>query len=302
MSKVIDLTNQVFGKLTVIKRVENSKDRKAQWLCKCSCGNERIVLGKNLRNNSITACKSCSYKNINYIDLMGQTFGRLTVIQQTDQRQGSSIIWQCKCECGNICYKSSKDLRSGHCKSCGCLQRESRATPHKNLIGQRFGFLTVIALTEKSNYEGRLWECQCDCGNKKLVSTYSLTANRVRSCGCINSLMNSKIETIFRNLNIKYEKEKIFHDCIDILPLRFDFYLPEYNLCIEYDGEQHFKEIKYWNGKNGLKNRQQKDSIKNDYCKINKINLIRLNYLDKEKINEQYIYNLLSYYKKVEID
>ena len=302
MSKVIDLTNQVFGKLTVIERVENSKDGKAQWLCKCSCGNERIVLGRYLRNNSITACKSCSCKNINYINLVGQTFGRLTVIQQTDQRQGSSVIWQCKCKCGNICYKSSKDLRSGHCKSCGCLQRESRATPHKNLIGQRFGFLTVIALTEKSNYEGRLWECQCDCGNKKLVSTYSLTAGRVRSCGCINSLMNSKIETIFRNLNIKYEKEKIFNDCIDVLPLRFDFYLPEYNLCIEYDGEQHFKEVTYWNGKNGLKNRQQKDSIKNDYCKINKINLIRLNYLDKEKINEQYIHNLLSYYKKVEID
>lgn len=56
MGKVIDETGKRYGKLTVIKRVENSKDRKARWLCKCDCGNLTVTTGKFLRNGS---CKSC---------------------------------------------------------------------------------------------------------------------------------------------------------------------------------------------------------------------------------------------------
>jgi len=57
MSKVIDLTNKQFGRLKVIKRVENDKDGNTQWLCQCNCdGKEIIVLGSSLRKGNTKSC------------------------------------------------------------------------------------------------------------------------------------------------------------------------------------------------------------------------------------------------------
>lgn len=293
MSRLIDLTGQQFEKLIVIERAKNDNSGKAQWLCQCECGNTRVVSGRYLRIGKIKACNDCSKKLNNFLDLTNQKFGRLTVLEPTDKRAGSSVIWKCQCECGNICYKSSHSLRQNKAKSCGCLQKESRHQPWKDLTGQQFGRLTVIEKTNESNYEGVLWKCKCECGNEKIVSGYSLTHERVQSCGCLNSIMNSKIQQILIELNIDFETEKIFKNCKDNKTLRFDFYLPKYNLCIEYDGEQHFKPVKYWGGEEGLQNRQNKDQIKTNFCLENNINLIRINYVDKEKINKDYILNII---------
>lgn len=80
------------------------------------------------------------------------------------------------------------------------------------------------------------------------------------------------------NNDIKYEYQKCFPDCKNQRMLPFDFYLPDYNCCIEYDGAQHFKEVSLWGGQEYLLNRQHNDKIKNDYCDKNDIHLIRIRY------------------------
>ena len=86
------------------------------------------------------------------------------------------------------------------------------------------------------------------------------------------------VTDILNNLNIKYEKQKTFPDCIHKQPLRFDFYLPYYNLCLEYDGIQHFKpHFKDYNG-NGYEYTKKCDKIKNKYCVKNGIPLVRIKY------------------------
>ena len=89
------------------------------------------------------------------------------------------------------------------------------------------------------------------------------------------------ISSILTDLKIEYIREYIFSDCINIKPLRFDFYLPEYNICIEYDGVQHFKPILFWKGEEGFKITVQNDLIKNEYCSKNKIKLLRIKYTEK---------------------
>lgn len=76
--------------------------------------------------------------------------------------------------------------------------------------------------------------------------------------------------------DIKYIRQHRFNDCKDKRSLPFDFYLPELNTCIEFDGEQHFKLKERWGGEAGLLDRQKKDKIKTEYCKENKIKLIRI--------------------------
>ena len=107
--------------------------------------------------------------------------------------------------------------------------------------------------------------------------------------GCPKCKNNYKGEIAVRNFLIKnkieFEEQKKFKNCKDVYSLPFDFYLPKYNLCIEFDGIQHFKPIKRSYKmtddeiEKNFKYIQKHDQIKNDYCKNNGIILIRLNNL-----------------------
>ena len=77
---------------------------------------------------------------------------------------------------------------------------------------------------------------------------------------------------------IIYLKQHKFDDCIYKRKLKFDFYLPDYNMCIEYDGKQHFQIIEHFGGEKRLKETQIKDKIKTEYCINNNIQLIRIKY------------------------
>lgn len=84
MSKLVDLTRQRFGKLSVIERVENLYGAPA-WRCKCDCGNEKVIGGGNLRNGYTTSC-GCQRLGKRVINLVGQKFGKLTVIKALERK------------------------------------------------------------------------------------------------------------------------------------------------------------------------------------------------------------------------
>jgi hypothetical protein len=97
---------------------------------------------------------------------------------------------------------------------------------------------------------------------------------------CKESNGESIIRNILKGKSINYISQYRFKECRYKNPLPFDFYLPDYNTCIEYDGRQHFEVIGHWGGLNGLLERRIKDNIKNEYCNINNIRLIRVAYND----------------------
>ena len=81
------------------------------------------------------------------------------------------------------------------------------------------------------------------------------------------------------NKNIKFICQHKFIDCKKIKPLPFDFYIPDINTCIEYNGEQHYKSFSFFGGIDKLNKTQENDIIKLNYCKTNNINLIIINNL-----------------------
>ena len=81
-------------------------------------------------------------------------------------------------------------------------------------------------------------------------------------------------------------KEYAFDDCRNIYPLRFDFYIPSINTCIEYDGEQHYRPVEYFGGEEAFKQRIINDNIKTQYCKDNNIRLVRISSKSKDEIEE----------------
>ncbi len=114
------------------------------------------------------------------IDLIGQRFGYIKAIKATNQRLRESVMWECLCDCGNLCYFSAKQLKETKLKSCGCVP------PHiKDLKGQVFGKLEVLSITNKKDRgNSAIWRCQCTCGNKVDIPSRSLLGGNAKSCGC----------------------------------------------------------------------------------------------------------------------
>lgn len=85
------------------------------------------------------------------------------------------------------------------------------------------------------------------------------------------------VESILNQLNLYYEKEKTFNDLKYKNKLRFDYYLPYYNVCIEFNGTQHYEYVEHFHKDESQFNEQQfKDHIKRNYCVENEIDLIEL--------------------------
>ena len=136
-SGFIDITGQKFGKLTVIKRIENKVGKtrsKPCWLCQCDCGNQVSVIRDDLVSGHT---KSCGCDSHRYKDLTGQRFGKLQVIDLHERKISSygvmTSYWLCRCDCGKEKIASTLDLSSGHTSTCGCGIIESglkKRLPH----------------------------------------------------------------------------------------------------------------------------------------------------------------------------
>lgn len=243
------------------------------------------------------------------INEIGNVYGYLTVVERAENKD-SRAMWKCKCKCGNEVIVSGKSLRSGRTKSCGCYRKE--VTTQKNidrgggdLTGQRFGKLTVLKfshyITRANGHRDRVWLCQCDCGNTCEVVHRYLRFGDTGSCGCSHSIGESVITRLLREKNVKFQTEYTFKDLVvpyNNIPYRFDFaLLDEENklkCLIEYHGSIHYyANNSGWNTEEALKERQERDRIKYEYCVNNNIKIYYINYkhdIEKELdkiLNEQ---------------
>jgi len=113
---------------------------------------------------------------------------------------------------------------------------------------------------------------------------------------CNESRGEKMVKEILDKNNVTYEIEKTFKDCFYKKLLKYDFYLPYKNICIEYDGEQHYKPKEHFGGIKTLIVTQKRDLIKNEYCIKNNIRLIRIPYTVnkiediEEKLNDIFVH------------
>lgn len=117
MRKYDDIVGQKYGMLTVEALADPSSNGSRRWLCRCECGNTKVVLETNLKSFHTKSC-GC----IKSPELTGQVFGKLTVIGRSDKRsprgQRTTPLWECRCECGNITYKAKDTLTNPDLSMC----------------------------------------------------------------------------------------------------------------------------------------------------------------------------------------
>jgi hypothetical protein len=220
------------------------------------CGQE-LINSKNTKTNE-------QFKKEVY-DLVGDEYTFL------EEYRGSLIKIKIRHnKCGHIYEVTPASFLIG--SRCPICTKNTKTNEHFtdevfNLVGEEYTFL--------ENYkraDAKIKVRHNTCGNEYYVRPHDFITNGCRCPTCRRSSKGEqKIASILKSMKIKYCTEKTFEDLKDKILLRFDFYLPEYNLLIEYDGHHHFKPVRF-NGiseevaEENFKNQKIRDKMKNEYC------------------------------------
>lgn len=169
MAKYIDLTNKQFSYLTVLEKTDKrGSDRSIIWKCKCKCGKIVEVNGSNLRSGHTKSCGCIKKDHPNRVykgkDISNQSFGLLTALEPTKERKrNGSIVWKCRCRCGNIKYASEHALTQKLVQSCGCLSSkgERKITDllqeHNIIFEREKKFSNCVSSLTNSQYRFDFW-------------------------------------------------------------------------------------------------------------------------------------------------
>lgn len=192
---------------------------------------------------------------------------------------------QCN-DCGNIFHMRFNNFKDGKHR-CECKSKPLVLTYEyvKNYI-ESCGY-KLLSKEYKNNATYLLvW-----CGNPN-HKPYKVKFNNFKDCNSrcpecnTTSKGEEKIKEILIKYNIKFNQQYLFNDCRNIRPFPFDFYLPQYNITIEYDGRQHYKLDCFNMNLLDLMNLKYNDNKKTQYCNNNNIKLIRIPYWDFNNIEK----------------
>lgn len=197
-------------------------------------------------------------------------------------------------ECGGRFLMAPSDfLRGQRCPNCFGTPKKTTAeyiAEVKGLVGDKY---TVLG--EYKGNKVKILTRHNECGNE-----WEIAPNHfLRNVSCPKCAVISKGELRVREYliskNVNFEEQYRIDDCRNKIPLPFDFAIFENNelkLLIEYDGEQHFKPMRFNNADKKFKEITTNDKIKKDYCKDNSIELIEIPYTQFDNI-ENILNNVL---------
>ncbi len=223
-------------------------------------------------------------------DITGQRFGSLVALYPTNNKKSDgSIIWVCKCDCGCYTLRTVSDLSRTNSKHhCGNkIHNYLDMKTYKNKINCELdGCINnnLLVLEYSHTIDKRIYlKCKClNCGSICIIRKDSFINGHATSCGCIRSKMEEKVKKYLNNKQIIFRNEYWFDDMVkpNGKPLRFDFYLPDFNICIECQGAQHYIPISYFGGKEKFELQKKYDNLKLDYCKSHDIKIYCITYKD----------------------
>ena len=230
-------------------------------------------------------CKKCSNENKTGItDKLDKWLLENNIhILKYNGYKSKSII---KCNNEHIFSSTIDNLKNYGCPICTentRLEKErerfimnSKAVWCDRLI--EFDYNTLIY-----NGKGKLFTMKSDVG---IIA--QLPDNHLNGFLPRKSTGETIIESILNKYSIFYEREKTFDGCVNKKKLRFDFYIPEKNTCIEYNGIQHYQKVDRFGGEEKFNYQKYNDFIKNNFCKENNINLLIISHRDSiiDKIKE----------------
>ena len=269
--------------LTVLEEYTNNRT-KIKLLCN-KCGNTfKAVPASLYMKHGCPYCNGHPRKNTEqFIEEMRLKNPQITIL---GEYKNSSTPIKVKC---NVCnHEWSPIPNQLFSKGDGCPKCAGtiKKTQEQFISEMKELHPTIVVIGNYVNNRTKV-KCYCtECGEY-----FSSTPHQMLSGGngcpkCTKSRGENKIKNWLKENNISYISQHTFDDCKDSHVLPFDFYLPNKNTVIEYDGIQHFKKSDFFGGEQSFNKLQEHDKIKNNYCKKNNITMLRIPYTNFENINE----------------
>jgi Zn finger protein HypA/HybF involved in hydrogenase expression len=203
---------------------------------------------------------------------------KIEIIEYKGSRSNSKF----RCENGHIFNSNVSNLKKYRCSKCN-RQKINSIERDKFINESKLVWGDII----KIDYETLIYNGK---RRKMIVSSEvglieQIPDNHLKGFLPRKSTGEEIIKSILDRKYIRYEREKTFEGCFNRKKLRFDFYLPDLNTCIEFNGIQHYEPIEKFGGVKSLKYQINNDRIKYNFCISNGINLIIISY--KDNINEK---------------
>lgn len=275
--------------LLEINRKRNKKGKSKVYIkIKCDKGHitemqwDNFMQGKN--------CKYCAnnvaftYKEVKEYT---ESFGYELL---SEEYKGSNSPLIIKCPQGHVTdtITYSRFKLGCRCKKCADEKRgDNKKLSYEEVevkgYIESFEYKLLSTEYEKSNKKLLI---QCNKKHEPYLASWNDFQQGCRCPYCNESKGEKRIEEFLNINNISYIPQYRFKDCKFKNTLPFDFYLLDYNVLIEYDGEQHYKIKDIFGGLDGFVDRIIRDTIKNEYCKKNNIKLIRIPYWDFNNIEK----------------
>lgn len=185
-------------------------------------------------------------------------------------------------ECGHKYKIKQQDIRAG--KRC-CVCHGSKKYSQKEFLEifnkrKMFGY-SLVGIYDGINSPVEIRHDECGEIFNIIPSRYFNQGKNCPKCSP-KSVGELKVKNILINKEISFEEQKRFDECRNKYSLPFDFYLPNLNICIEYQGLQHFEPVGEFGGEESFKHQKVKDDIKRNFCKDNNIKLIEIPYWEKD--------------------
>jgi len=229
-------------------------------------------------------CPKCNYRNVfnteDFIKMSNIIFNNKYNYSKVNYTKNNIKVEIICDKHKSFLITPASHLRGRGCNKCGKEKMSVLNTKSLEFILSSFTD-THGYLYDYSNikYSGTKSKVDIVC---KIHGTFSQTPEKhISGNGCPKCNLSKgelKVAKYLESNLIEYEIQKKFNNCFSNKKkkLPFDFYLPEKNICIEYDGEQHFRPIDYFGGNETFEKQKERDIIKNNYCLENNIKLIRI--------------------------
>jgi uncharacterized C2H2 Zn-finger protein len=282
-----ELINKIYDNKIKIIGEYNGTGIKVLHKC-CECNYEWLVAPNQVLHNH--GCPVCSNKTKTNEEYLKELKTKNIQYIPLEKYKGALYHITHKCAVCNFEWSvvPSFILSGGGCPKCAGEHRTTEE--YQELINKRYvGESKILVIGEYIDYKTKILHKCAVCNFEWKSSPASVLNNRTSCINCSKSSKGTqKIKKWLENKNIIYVLEKRFFNCVSSKrsELPFDFYLPNYNVCIEFDGKQHFEPVKFFGGEGEFKIRQIHDQIKNEYCRNNNIRLIRIKYDQLKNIDK----------------
>lgn len=214
------LIGKTYGELTILEISEPIKTKRSNRMCICQCSCGKVV-AKVLNSVLSERVRSCGHlysareerREIPIKDIIGKTYGKLTIISVTKPLKDHYSFRKCTCQCscGREVNYFLYFVESGLITSCAYCSRFSKRKESSYLFGETVGNLTIVGYAddpddESSNNEERKLLLKCSCGHEFVNTLNGITSGNFNKCTKCQKLFyesEPKVRSFYEGLSLK---------------------------------------------------------------------------------------------------